>query len=270
MKGCGCLYTYYEIPKKHVFISHKTETYNFASHFHNNLEIAFCFSGAQSVKIGESVYTMRKGDAAIIFPNIVHEYIEYHGAEEDTEIVAIILDYKLIAAAVSGILTHCPASPLICSKFVSENTRYAFKNIATAQSDIALIGWTYVILSELLQVVQLTPMDKELDLAPRIIDYIDNNFKEDLNINSLANAFGYSPSYVAHIFCDQLKISFRTYLGAVRSEYAATLIKTTSKNLTEIAYDSGYSSLNTFCRCFKKHFSMTPSQYKTFNKKRPG
>ena len=34
------------------------------------------------------------------------------------------------------------------------------------------------------------------------------------------------------------------------------------KSLTEIAFDNGFNSLNTFCRCFKKHFSCTPSEYK--------
>jgi YesN/AraC family two-component response regulator len=95
-----------------------------------------------------------------------------------------------------------------------------------------------------------------------VVAYIDETFKEPLTIDYIAKVFGYHPSYIAHVFCDQLKISFRTYLGAVRAEYAAAEIRTTQKSLTEIAYESGCNSLNTFCRCFKKHFSMTPSQYK--------
>ena len=145
---------------------------------------------------------------------------------------------------------------------VSKDTVDAFRKILNSESDIALTGWTYIALSELLNVLSFESLNNDPELAPKLIDYIDKNFKEPLSINHLANIFGYSNSYIAHIFCDQLKIPFRTYLGAVRSEYAASQIKTTKKSLTEIAYDSGYVSLNTFCRCFKKHFSTTPSQYK--------
>lgn len=260
------MYPYFENPKDFIFISHTKNTYNFSSHFHNNLEIAFCFSGAQTIKIGETVYTMKKGDASIIFPNTVHEYIECNCVtDEPTEVLAIILDYRLVADGVSGIMSKYPTNPVVKSELVSENAIYAFRMITTVEDNIGLLGWTYIALSEILKVITLATLDNNLDLAPKIVDYIDKNFKEDLNIGHLAKVFGYSPSYIAHIFCDQLKIPFRTYLGAVRSEYAATQIKTTRKSLTEIASESGYVSLNTFCRCFKKHFSMTPSQYRKEN-----
>lgn len=136
------------------------------------------------------------------------------------------------------------------------------KKILNAENDVALMGWTCVALSELFKVLSLENLNTDPELAQKLIDYIEKNFKEPLSINHLASVFGFSPSYISHIFCDQLKISFRTHLGAVRSEYAADLIRTTKKSLTEISCDSGYISLNTFCRCFKKHFSLTPSQYR--------
>jgi len=263
LKGCDFLYTYYENPKKHIFISHSKKTYNFASHFHNNLEVVFCFSGAQNIKIGEKIYTMKQGDATIIFPNIVHEYIEAADAKGKlTEIVAVILDNKLIADNAPQVLSGYPKNPFIKAELIPENIVAAFRKITETNNDLALTGWTYLILSHLLETISIETYNNDLDLAPKIIDYIDKQFKEDLNINYLAGVFGYSPSYIAHIFSNQLKIPFRTYLGAVRSEYAAMLIKTSKKSLTEIAYEAGYNSLNTFCRCFKKHFSQTPSQYK--------
>ncbi|MBQ7118868.1 MAG: helix-turn-helix transcriptional regulator [Oscillospiraceae bacterium] len=255
------MYAYYENPMKHIFISHRKETYDFSSHFHGNLEVVFCFNGAQNIKIGENSFTMETGDAAIIFPNIVHEYVR-HTPEKPTEILAIIIDNKLISEAMPDILSKHPTNPLIRSNLISEETVRAFKNVLESKNDISLIGWTYVVLSGLLNAVTLVPLNNDPELAPKIISYIDNHFKENLNINHLAAVFGYSQSYIAHIFCDQLKIPFRTYLGAVRSEFASTLIKTTKKSLTEIAYESGYVSLNTFCRCFKKHFSVTPSEYR--------
>ena len=257
------MYPYFEKNSKNIFISYERRTYNFPSHFHNHLEIAFCVSGMQNVKVGEKIYTVKKGDAIVIFPNTVHEYIEYDSlCDEPTEIVAIICNTKLLAENLPDIITKYPRNPFIDASLISEDTALAFRKIITRIDDIKLIGWTYIILSDLLSILELTPTDENLELPSKIVAYIDANFKEDLTINHISKAFGYHPSYITHLFCDRLKIPFRTYLGAVRSEYAASQIRATEKSLTEIAYESGYNSLNTFCRCFKKHFSQTPSQYK--------
>ena len=257
------MYPYFENPHKHIFISYNRKTYHFPAHFHNNLEIVYCFSGAQSIKLGDRLYTLKKGDAMILFPNTVHEYREYTGTmDEPTEVLSVICNNKLLAESVPDIVTKHAKNPFLPTTKVSENAAFAFERILSADNDIALLGWTFVALSDLLKELALSPLDQNMELPSKVIAYIDTNFKEDLTIHHLAKVFGYHPSYIAHLFCNQLKIPFRTYLGAVRSEYAASQIRTTQKSLTEIAYESGYRSLNTFCRCFKKHFSQTPSQYK--------
>lgn len=257
------MYPYFEKKTKNIFISHEKTTYNFPAHFHNYLEIAFCASGMQNVRVGEKIYTLEKGDAIVIFPNMVHEYIEYDTlCNEPTEIVALICNIKLLAENLPDIITKYPRNPFIKASLISENTTLAFEKIIMQSSDIEMIGWTYIILSNLLSILELIPTEGHLELPPKIVAYIDANFKENLTINHISKVFGYHPSYITHLFCDRLKVPFRTYLGAVRSEYAASQIRATEKSITEIAYESGYNSLNTFCRCFKKHFSQTPSQYK--------
>lgn len=253
---------YFENKNKKIFISYYNKTYNYPSHFHNHLELVYCFSGSQKVKVGEMVYTLKKGEAVVIFPNTIHEYIEDNTAFEDSETLAIICDTNLLNENLPDIIKKYPTNPLIKPNMLSGNTVYAFKKVLTVKNDIELLGWTYIILSDLICSLKLTSSRDNLELPSKIISYIDSNFKEPLSINFIAREFGYHPSYIAHLFSDRLKIAFKTYLGGVRSEYAAYLIRTTDKTLTEIAYDSGYNSVNTFCRSFKKHFFKTPSQYK--------
>jgi len=262
------MHPYVEKKTKDIFVSHVKASYNFPIHFHNRLEIAFCRSGMQNVRVGEKIYTLKKGDAIVIFPNMVHEYIKpCPEGNESTEVVALICATKLLAENLPYIITKHPQNPFVEASLISENTILAFEKITMHSSDIELIGWMYIILSDLMNVVELTPDQIDLELPSKIIAYIDSNFTENLTIKHISKIFGYHPSYIAHLFCDRLKIPFRTYLGAVRSEFAASQIRTSEKSLTEIAHESGYDSLNTFCRCFKKHFSKTPSQYKKSIKK---
>ena len=257
------MHPYFESKQEHIYISYNHETYNFPAHFHNFLEIAFCFSGIQCLKIGDTVHTLKAGDAAIIFPKTVHEYIAYDGTcPEPSESVALICNTKFLSESIPEVVSMYPENPYIEAKLISENTPVAFRNILSAKDNIELLGWTYIVLSDLMNILSLVPSGRTEELPSKIIAYINDNFRENLTLKHIAKTFGYNTSYIAHLFCDQLKIPFRTYLNSVRLEYAASLIKTTGKSLTEIACDSGYDSLNTFCRCFKKHFSKTPSAYR--------
>ncbi len=256
---------YFENGNVKIYINYNKESYNFDSHFHSKTEIAYCFSGFQKVKVGNTVYTLQKGDAVIIFPNVVHEYIKYDlEPDMETESISLICETDYLGKVFPDLLLKQPGSPFIKSDLVPDNSALAFEKMKESKEESELVGWTLVALSGLIKNLDLIPFKKSngLNLAPSLISYINVNFQKPLTIKSLGKEFGYSSSYIAHVFYDQLKIPFRTYLGAVRSEHAANMICTTTKSLTEIAYDCGYNSLNTFCRCFKKHFSKTPSQYK--------
>ena len=263
------IYTYYENKNNKIYKNHRNESYNFNSHFHSKTEIVYCFSGFQTIRLGNTLYTLKQGDAIVIFPNIVHEYIKCD-TDSETESISIICKTDYLADFIPALTTKRPDSPFVDSKFISENCAHAFEMIKNAKTDAELIGWTFIALSSIIEHIDLTTINKNdsFNLTPKLISYINSNFQKPLTLKYLGHEFGYSTSYIAHIFYEQLKIPFRTYLGSVRSEYAAKLIKTTNKSLTEIAYECGYISLNTFCRCFKRHFSKTPSEYKAENKKR--
>ena len=261
----GNTYTYFEQKERKIYNNYKQISYSFSSHFHSKTEIAYCFCGLQKVKVGNKLYTLKQGDAVIIFPNVIHEYIESNESQDiKTESVSLMCETDYLTKIIPDFITKHPSSPFLASEQLPFNVAFAFENIKTTSDEIELLGWTFIALSKIIKNLELIPVKQsdELNLAPNLISYININFQKPLTIKYLGKEFGYSSSYIAHVFYDQLKIPFRTYLGKVRSEYAANLIKTTNKSLTEIAYECGYSSINTFCRCFKKHFMKTPSQYR--------
>lgn len=263
--------TYFENNVNKIYISHHKLSYNFASHFQTKIEVVYCFSGMQKVRIGETVYTLQSGDAAFIFPNTVHEYIKCNTAPgTETEVISLISDTDFFASLVPELVTKYPVSPFIPASLISPDTAHACRKMTDVSDSIELLGWGCIALSGIINNLELVPLKSSdnVRLAPAIISYINANFQKPLTIKSIANEFGYSASYVTHIFYDQLKIPFRAFLGGVRSERAKELIIKTDKSLTEIAYECGYNSLNTFCRCFKKHFGTTPSNLKKDKKKK--
>ena len=50
---------YFENKNQKIFTSYKNKSYSYPSHFHNHLEVVYCFSGIQNVKVGEKIYILK-------------------------------------------------------------------------------------------------------------------------------------------------------------------------------------------------------------------
>ena len=51
----------------------KNENFSFPSHLHQCFEIIITLSGEMHITIDNQEYTLKKGEAALVFPNQIHE-----------------------------------------------------------------------------------------------------------------------------------------------------------------------------------------------------
>ncbi len=58
-------------------------------------------------------------------------------------------------------------------------------------------------------------------------------------------------------------ISFRDYLNSRRSALAQIMLQSTSQPVTDIAFDSGFNSLRSFYRAFRKEYGITPNDFRS-------
>jgi AraC-like DNA-binding protein len=60
-------------------------------------------------------------------------------------------------------------------------------------------------------------------------------------------------------------MNFREFLGSYRIDYAKHLLSDSKDpfiRILDVALESGFSSINSFNRCFKEVTGMTPSEYR--------
>ncbi len=111
----------------------------------------------------------------------------------------------------------------------------------------------------------LNKVDK--DFLVKVEDVVDKNLSDTrLDVVFLGEQLGMSRS---HLFKKMKALSGQTpgdFIKTMRLKKAASLINTTSKNITEIAFEMGYSSPSNFSRTFASHFNMSPSEYADKNK----
>ena len=97
----------------------------------------------------------------------------------------------------------------------------------------------------------------------RAKEYIDSNFQDlNLSVSSLADRCELSEAY----FREQFKTFYHTqpsqYIILLRIEKAKGLMEYPFLSLEECALKSGFSSLQYFCRVFKKTTGLTPAKYR--------
>jgi len=100
----------------------------------------------------------------------------------------------------------------------------------------------------------------------KALQYIMQNFKKQISVNDLLLVTNMSATTFYNAFKYSYRMSFKTYLLNVRIGYACRLLTDASKNISEIAYDSGFENLSNFNRQFKKIKGVTPSQFQEQNR----
>lgn len=96
-----------------------------------------------------------------------------------------------------------------------------------------------------------------------IIDSFRNRLNEDLSLAVIAQQSGISVRSLTRLFQTKLHITFVQYLKMLRIIKAMELIKDTDLNMTEIAYEVGYSNIAAFSNNFQQLTNMRPTEFKT-------
>ena len=91
--------------------------------------------------------------------------------------------------------------------------------------------------------------------------YVRSHLTEPTTIAQLADALGYSVSYVRTVFRTRLGVSLGKYIRESRLSHASTLLESTELNVSEVAAQAGFESLFVFSRAFKKAFGVSPKVY---------
>lgn len=95
-----------------------------------------------------------------------------------------------------------------------------------------------------------------------ILNYLDEYFNSNVDLDTMANMSGYSKDYFRYLFKNKTGSSFHSYVIKKRLECAEKLIINTDKSLTEIAEFCGYENYYQFNAIFKKYYGLSPSFYR--------
>jgi len=100
------------------------------------------------------------------------------------------------------------------------------------------------------------------DFLNKCIGIIHENLAEtDFNVEQLAAKIGISRVHVYRKIKHITGFSVSEFVRNIKVKKAAILLKETNKTVSEIAYDTGFSSPSYFSKCFKDLYKVTPSEF---------
>ncbi|MEH7331640.1 AraC family transcriptional regulator [Neobacillus drentensis] len=100
-----------------------------------------------------------------------------------------------------------------------------------------------------------------LTILQRVIDYIEEHIKDEIDPIQLAEMAGYSPFHFYRIFQKHIGYTVMDYVLKRKLQYALHEL-VHGKKIIQIAMDYGFETHSGFTKAFKKCFGSPPSLYK--------
>lgn len=250
----------------------------YPDHWHTPLEIIMPCRNTYDVTTRNELFHLREEDILLINSGIIH------GMPSAIQGERIILqtDISLLhnVAGIESTLSTIPQALLL----TPENApaiHHQLKELMLSifqeyfSGDILISASIYAKLLEMLVLIgrEYTGKRSTFDTASgkqkehtekfmAVCSYIHDHCTEDLCLDDVAALAGFSKYHFTRLFKNFTGISFYKYLNKKRIEHAEKLLVDPALSITEVALQSGFSSLSAFIRMFKLMKDCTPTEFR--------
>ncbi len=249
-----------EIKQDVIFFS--TKSLDFPAHIHEDIELVFTAQGGGMAYCEGTKYTLSDRSFFLAFPNQVHHYTDCKGGDY------ILLIIKTSALRhVSHSLRGSPVSALL--SFADRDDEHLIDLLNMCLEEYTRNGYSAIVdayltafFEKLLTFYEIQETMSSENTVSRVLRYCAEHFKDDISVADIAEALQISRSSVSHLFSRRLGISFSDHIHTLRLNDAVHLLKSSRYSITEIADRSGFSTIRTFNRAFRKQYGMSPSDFR--------
>ena len=254
-------------------------------HWHTEIEFVYVQSGTVTFCIGTEQITLSEGNAVFINSKVLHEFYS-----EDNAVIPNFVCYPTFIAPIETRIYNQYVQPIISSTISYQ----IFSPVMPWQKEILDILQEIftqqnsacakeLITSSLLQKlwavffehIDTTHLNQQQDHSAQsqiklqvMMQYIHTNYSSQIALSDIAQSAGISKSSALSFFHKYLKMAPVSYLILYRLKKASELLITTDLKLVEIAYATGFNNIGYFCKQYKIHYGITPTEYRKLKAQR--
>lgn len=228
---------------------------NAQNHLHNSFEFVRVTRGILKINVEKKEYCLKKGDALLIFPNQIHEYI----SDEENEYTLCIFSPELVKSYKDVYSKNSPKSNL----FKSETDYASLLSSCEKKNILSVKGLLYSLCGEFHENREYITKDTTNDsLIEKMFKFVEENYSKDCTLAALAKKTSYHYAYLSRCFKSYTGVSFVEYVNKYKVNEACYLLKNSELSVLDVALASGFDSLRNFNRVFKKVTEKTPKEYR--------
>lgn len=263
--------------KRAVMLYDNDEIEEYPIHWHNAVEIIIPLSNDFVVVSGGTEYVLKEKEILIIPPRELHSMPAREGRRiifqcdnsqfEDTKILASLMPVFEESIHITPALDK--EFYLVARKCILDIYSDYYSNSPIADAQIYLNLLNILTAARKFQLSKTAEIEDDFEISSDdreklsvVMKYIDQHFAEELSLDRLAAIAGYSKYHFSRIFKKYNNVSSVQYINDKRVKMAERLLADPELSITEIAMRSGFASLTTFNRIFKKSKDCTPSEFK--------
>lgn len=223
-------------------------------HYHESVELICVLKGSARAHVGEKVFQINSGE--ICFSNRFQNHF-YENQSRDLEAICVVLSHNFTHHFRQAEGDKTPPAYMknteynqkiieLLQKWLDEKDKSFLLNCAYSNLLFDLLIKTYG-LSDSVK----TDSDR---LAVKFIDYIENNYRSDISLTTMAKHFGYTKEYCSKLFNKSVGQHFNTFLNSVRVRKAEEMMNSKegeNRKITDIIYECGFTNQVTFYRHYK-------------------
>lgn len=216
-------------------------------------------------------YQIRSGQGFMIFPGQITTYIA--DVNVPWEYVWVEFD-GLRTTEILNVCGFSADSPVYRTRSAELREKMAKEILYISehsdQSVFHLMGHLYLFLDLLAQsapVPKPAASSKMSDYyIKEAINFIEQNFQNDISIEDVAAVCGINRSYLGRIFRTSTGRSPQEFLISYRMTKAAELLKLTTLSVSDIGCAVGYENPLHFSRAFKNVYGVSPREWRNLHK----
>lgn len=248
-------------------------------HWHPFAEILVCLTEQLPVTLNFTTYPLRCNDILIIYPGDLHSVPQCG----ENALLIIQFPYELLTVmeefrSREELFFRFPHIPYDAAKPESDDLALLVKRFAAlGETDHPYREMQmYALLLSFFQEVGMRCLHARQDqgtstpgteykatkqMAEACL-FISHHCTSALTLEDAAKHLGISKSHFAHLFKAFTNMTFLDFLIGERIKRAQALLQNRNARIIDTAFDSGFSSISSFNRAFKKITGMTPREYR--------
>lgn len=240
------------------------------THQHTRIEFLVIDEGSLDIFSDGKRFLAQAGDIVVINSGALHE-----GKTIDQPVKYRVIMFELSFLAnnhqIKNLLEPIQVYSLVFVNLIQDahilelcNKMFDAANIQSESALLLITGLTYQLLYELIRDYSYFPNDisRETNDFSSVLAFISENYCNDITTSSISKTFGYNEAYFCRLFKSTTGLNLSTYVRDLRLQKAKKLLKKTKYSISHIASEVGYDNPTYFTKCFRKHYDMTPVEYR--------